>query len=156
MHSHIRYAVPLLVLSSTRVIHACLYTGVSSLSTMVYDFKLDQWGLTRKPKESFTSYMDRVYFMAALLASPVISCTRVGCLHVCMHVPCGECRLHHRAVPWLQVLASPIWADNITDLSSYDLALDGAAHMNGIAKASITHGPLANFYIFWTSKYRQR
>lgn len=34
-------------------------TGVSSES-LVYDFKLEQWGLKRNPEESFTVYLDRV------------------------------------------------------------------------------------------------
>ncbi len=33
----------------------------ASASTQLYDFKLDQWGLSRRPGESFSSYADRVW-----------------------------------------------------------------------------------------------
>lgn len=35
-------------------------TGASPATSNVYDFKLDQWGLTRQPGEGFSSYLARV------------------------------------------------------------------------------------------------
>lgn len=42
------------------ILDVAVLSGANRLDSIVYDFKLEQWGLKRNPGETFSSYLDRV------------------------------------------------------------------------------------------------